>query len=97
MTCGTKEGEAHVYTPLKSIRRKCLDCCCGSSKEVDLCPVATCSLYPYRSGKSPRRKGTRPKGEIPPDCKNSTSLDGPKFRKPEMNSYPQGGIVFSSI
>jgi len=66
MTCETKEGEIHLYTPLKSIRQKCLDCCCGSSKEVAMCPVKTCSLYPYRFGKSPRRKGTRPKGEIPP-------------------------------
>jgi hypothetical protein len=66
MTCGTKDGEIHLYTPLKAIRRKCLDCCCGSSKEVKLCCMETCSLYPYRFGKSPRRKGTRPKGEIPP-------------------------------
>jgi hypothetical protein len=66
MTCGIKDGEVHIHTLLKSIRRKCLGCCFGSPKEVDLCPVETCSLYPYRSGKSPRRKGTRPKGEIPP-------------------------------
>ncbi len=65
MTYGTKDGEIHLYTPLKAIRRKCLDCCCGSSKEVEMCPVETCSLYPYRFGKSPRRKGTRPKGEMP--------------------------------
>jgi hypothetical protein len=66
MTCGTKDGEIHLFTPLKSIRRKCLDCCSGSPKEVELCTVGTCSLYLYRFGKSPRRKGTRPKGEIPP-------------------------------
>jgi hypothetical protein len=66
MTCGTKDGKLHIHTPLKAMRHKCLDCCCGSSKEVELCTVETCSLYPYRSGKSPRRKGTRPKGEIPP-------------------------------
>ncbi len=66
MTCGTKEGEIHLYTPLKSIRLKCLDCCGGSFKEVEMCPVADCSLYPYRLGKSPTRKGTRPRGEIPP-------------------------------
>jgi hypothetical protein len=53
MTCGTQNGEIHLYTPLRSIRRKCLDCCCGSSQEVSLCPVHSCSLYPYRFGKRP--------------------------------------------
>jgi hypothetical protein len=57
MTCGTKDGKPHIYPPLKAIRRKCLDCCCGSSHEVDLCPVTDCSLYPYRLGKNPNRKG----------------------------------------
>jgi hypothetical protein len=59
MTCGTKNGMPHLHPPLKAIRRKCLDCCCGSSHEVDLCQVEDCSLYPYRFGKSPTRKGRR--------------------------------------
>ena len=53
MTCGTKDGENHLYTPMKAIRRRCLDCCCGSSQEVSLCPVHNCSLHPYRFGKRP--------------------------------------------
>jgi hypothetical protein len=53
MTCGTKDGETHLYTPIKAIRRKCLDCCCASSMEVGLCPVHSCSLHPYRFGKRP--------------------------------------------
>lgn len=40
-------------TPIKAIRAKCLDCCCGSSNEVRLCPCPECSLYPYRFGKNP--------------------------------------------
>jgi len=59
MSCGTKEGKPHIYTPIKAIRRKCIDCCCGSSKTVEKCPVTTCSLYPYRFGKSPARKGRK--------------------------------------
>ena len=43
--------EEKVLTPIKSIRAKCLDCSCGSAKEVELCPVANCPLYPYRFGK----------------------------------------------
>jgi hypothetical protein len=53
MTCGIKDGEIHIYSPLRAIRRRCLDCCCGSSQEVSLCPVHNCSLYPYRFGKRP--------------------------------------------
>jgi hypothetical protein len=40
-------------TPMKAIRQKCLDCCCGSKKEVRLCPSDDCSLWPYRFGKRP--------------------------------------------
>ena len=41
--------------PVKAIRARCLDCCGGSAKEVDLCPSKTCSLYPFRYGKNPYR------------------------------------------
>ena len=40
-------------TPLKSIRKKCLDCTAGSRKEIRLCTVVQCALYPYRFGKRP--------------------------------------------
>jgi len=38
-------------TPIKAIRLKCLDCWCGSYKEVRLCLVKDCPLHPYRHGK----------------------------------------------
>lgn len=40
-------------TPVKAIRAKCLDCCCGSFKEVKSCPCTDCPLYAYRLGKNP--------------------------------------------
>ena len=40
-------------TPLKQMRRKCLDCCCGSKLEVRECPIYGCALYPYRMGRRP--------------------------------------------
>ena len=43
-------------TPMKAIRAKCLDCCCGSSHEVGLCPCADCPLHSYRFGKRPNRE-----------------------------------------
>jgi len=57
MTCGTKDGEIHLYSPMKAIRRKCLDCCCGNDAEVRRCHIETCSLHPYRFGRNPSRKG----------------------------------------
>lgn len=37
----------------KAIRKKCLDCVCGQSKEVELCDMVDCPLFPYRFGCSP--------------------------------------------
>lgn len=45
-----------ILTPLKAMRAYCLDCCCGSSNEVRLCPSTKCSLFPYRFGKRPRKQ-----------------------------------------
>lgn len=46
-----------MLSPLKSIRVKCLDCCCGQAIEVRYCPSVACALYPYRMGHNPNRKG----------------------------------------
>ena len=42
-----------TLTPIKSIRAKCLDCCCGQRGEVRVCPSGHCALHPYRMGKRP--------------------------------------------
>ncbi|MCL4547623.1 MAG: hypothetical protein M1495_03550 [Bacteroidetes bacterium] len=44
-------------SPIKAIRTKCLDCTVHQPKEVRHCPVDDCTLYPYRFGKNPNRKG----------------------------------------
>lgn len=41
--------------PVKAIRAKCLDCCCGQKKEVTLCSKSCCPLHPFRFGKNPFR------------------------------------------
>ena len=41
-------------TPMKAIRKKCLECSCGSFNEVKLCPIKTCALYGYRMGHRPK-------------------------------------------
>ena len=40
-------------SPVKAIREKCLDCSGGQYKEVELCPIKSCPLYPFRMGKNP--------------------------------------------
>lgn len=42
--------------PVKAIRDKCIDCCCGSTLEVKECAVEQCPLFPYRLGKNPFRQ-----------------------------------------
>ena len=41
--------------PVKTIRKKCLDCCCGSTEEVKSCEITDCWLHPFRLGKNPFR------------------------------------------
>jgi hypothetical protein len=43
-------------TPMKAIRAKCLDCSCYQPREVRLCPVISCALWPYRMGRRPKAK-----------------------------------------
>ena len=42
--------------PVKAIREKCLDCCCGQANEVKQCVVYQCALYSFRFGKNPYRQ-----------------------------------------
>lgn len=48
-------ADIKLLTPIKAIRAKCLDCCCGQYKEIRLCPITSCSLHPYRLGKRPKK------------------------------------------
>ena len=50
-------AEPKILTPIKAIRAKCLDCMYNQATEVRLCPITDCSLYPYRMGRNPNRKG----------------------------------------
>ena len=42
--------------PVKVIREKCVDCCCGNMAEVARCTAVNCPLHPWRMGKNPYRK-----------------------------------------
>ncbi len=49
-----KKEKIKVLTPVKAMRAKCLDCCCGSVQEVRECPIKNCALWPYRMGRKPK-------------------------------------------
>lgn len=55
--------EKHL-TPLKAIRKKCLECSSGSTQEIKNCLIPECPLYSYRLGKNPRRKGIGNKTKV---------------------------------
>lgn len=40
-------------TPIKAIRKKCVDCTAGSYKEIRFCTIVECAIYPYRFGRRP--------------------------------------------
>lgn len=48
-----KESDHMKLTPMKAIRKKCLECSNGSFNEVKLCPIINCALYSYRFGHRP--------------------------------------------
>lgn len=41
-------------SPLRAIRAKCVDCCCGQAKEIRLCTATSCPLYDFRFGHRPK-------------------------------------------
>jgi hypothetical protein len=45
-----------AQNPLKAIREKCLDCCCGNAAEVRKCVAVDCPLWSFRIGTNPFRK-----------------------------------------
>jgi hypothetical protein len=46
-----------MLTPLKAIRKHCIDCSGFSMAEVKRCELKDCPLWPYRMGHNPKRKG----------------------------------------
>ena len=61
-------------TPIKAIRAKCLDCCCGHPSEVRICTAVKCPLYPYRMGKRPKMGGDTPEGTNSADTQESPHI-----------------------
>ena len=45
--------DKYIETPLKAIRKKCLDCSYYQPKEVRECTCIDCPIAPYRFGRRP--------------------------------------------
>ena len=56
------EGKKVRYTPIKAIRKRCMNCA-ESLADIGKCPFNGkgsfdfCPLYPFRMGKNPHRRG----------------------------------------
>ena len=50
-------------TPMSAIKAKCRDCCNDQRKEVMLCPVNECPLWPFRKGHKPVKSNRKPMSE----------------------------------
>ncbi len=48
--------KTHRKSPIKAIRAKCLDCCCGNHAEVKVCTAKDCPLFYFKSGRNPYRQ-----------------------------------------
>ncbi len=68
-----------AQNPLKAIREKCLDCCCGNAAEVRKCVAVDCPLWPFRMGTNPFRK----KRELTPEQKCQRAKRLTKANKPD--------------
>ncbi|RJQ61049.1 MAG: hypothetical protein C4517_09310 [Stygiobacter sp.] len=44
-------------TPLRAIKKHCLECSGYEKKQVRECVIKDCVLFPYRQGNNPQRKG----------------------------------------
>lgn len=45
-----------AQNPLKALRDRCLDCCCGNGSEVRKCTAIDCPSWPFRMGTNPFRQ-----------------------------------------
>ncbi|WP_162685485.1 hypothetical protein [Roseovarius amoyensis] len=43
----------HPSSPIKAIRRNCVECAGGSEAEARKCTATTCPLWPFRMGRNP--------------------------------------------
>jgi len=79
-------------SPMKAIREKCLDCCCGQQSEIRACESVKCVLWPFRAGQHPY---TSSKLENPLHgadfAEENGSATAPTVPSPAQSSIPTKG------
>lgn len=82
------QSAAPVLTPVKAIRKRCLDCSGFMPSEVRSCLLPECPLYMFRMGKNPNcRRVVEPDARITYfSPKTATRLPYPAFEVSGMNS-----------
>lgn len=58
-------------TPLKAIKKHCLECSGYEKKQVRECIIKDCVLFPFRAGSNPNRKGST----LPKNTSSTTSFE----------------------
>jgi len=77
----------NILRPLKAIREKCKDCQGGAVKEIPLCQITGCSLWPYRLGRRPEaRAGSAPELPLEGEKVPPRSLSEKKFLRLDNDS-----------
>ena len=81
-------------SPLIAVRLYCRQCSGESPKEVALCTIPDCALYPFRFGHNPARKGItgRSKNLIPKPTGVSKDFHKDKVVKDELESGKGSGV-----
>lgn len=67
-------------SPLAAIRARCVDCCAGCAKEVELCDAKNCPSWPYRFGVDPWSVGA----QLPPSEPVAEPVPEPSPPAPEV-------------
>ena len=57
MTPNCPPDQVVAMRPMRAMREKCLDCCCGQAARVRDCTITGCAIWLYRHGRNPNRKG----------------------------------------
>ncbi len=63
-----------LLTPIKAIRAKCIDCCCGNLAEVRRCEAVNCPIHPYRMGHRPAKPTDIIAGDKPGKTADSSAV-----------------------
>lgn len=83
-----KSDSAILARLIKDVRRNCYECCGDSFKEVEICTIPDCALYPWRLGvpQTPPKSSISGDSSAEPACK-------PRLRTKTIASPVEGGGV----